>query len=75
MENSSKKSGSAKLRWLHKVQKRVVGKKSVSQKFVSINFLDENGKPLVDLEIGVNDNKFYKRTDGKGNVRFEYSEI
>ena len=29
----------------------------------------------MDLEIGVNDNKFYKRTDGKGNIRFEYSEI
>jgi len=41
----------------------VVGKKNISQKFVSINFLDENGKPLGDLEIGVTDNKLYKRTD------------
>ncbi len=58
-----------------KTESKVEGQTINEQNFVSIKFIDENKEPLNNLEVGLNEDSFYKRTDSRGMVRFEYSEL
>ncbi|GGK82835.1 hypothetical protein GCM10011405_33300 [Rufibacter glacialis] len=54
---------------------KVEGQTVEGQKFVVIKFIDEKGSPLSDLEVGINEDNFYKRTDTQGIVKFEFTEL
>ena len=51
------------------------GQKIEGQEFVIIKFIDENGTPFTNLEVGINEDSFYKKIDHQGIVKFEFSEL
>ncbi|WP_111672841.1 hypothetical protein [Algoriphagus litoralis] len=58
-----------------KSKSNVEGQTVEGQEFVTIKFIDENGSPLSNIEVGINEDKFYKRTDSQGIVRFNFNEL
>jgi|WetSurMetagenome_2_1015567.scaffolds.fasta_scaffold56972_1 hypothetical protein len=45
------------------------------QKYISIIVVDEKNNPFPNIEVGLNYDDRYKRTDSLGYVKFEYCEI
>lgn len=45
------------------------------QNFVMVELKDEENNPLSNIEVALNEDDFYKRTDSNGRVRFEYSDL
>ena len=54
---------------------KITGKTIEQQNFVHLEFKDEDGNPLQDLYVVLNERTFFKRTDNKGVVDFNYSEL
>jgi hypothetical protein len=53
----------------------ITGKYSEGQFFVSVLIVDEKNKPISGVEVALNSNEHFKKTDSLGHVLFSYSEF